>query len=125
MFFNMSKSTLKCMGLITVLLYLALGIAAIIMAGINYQVINVKWSEGPWKHLAPIQLAVTIYLTVTSLIGLSVFTCCSNAKIVISIVSFFIIFSTSLSICYPYSSLGRLEYLLLLEELSIIEKMDY
>ena len=91
MFFNMSKSTLKCMGLITVLLYLALGIAAIIMAGINYQVINVKWAEGPWKHLAPIQLAVTIYLTVTSLIGLSVFTCCSNAKIVISIVSFFII----------------------------------
>lgn len=86
---NMSKSSLKSMGLITVGLYLLLGIAAIIMAGINYQVINVKWAEGPWKHLAPIQLAVTIYLTVTSLFGLAVFTCCSNAKCVISIVSFY------------------------------------
>ena len=44
MCFNMSKSTLKTFGLITVLLYLALGVAAIIiMSGINYQVINVKW----------------------------------------------------------------------------------
>ena len=42
MCFNMSKSTLKTFGLITVLLYLALGVAAIIMSGINYQVINVK-----------------------------------------------------------------------------------
>lgn len=87
MCFNMSKSSLKTFGLITVLLYLVLGVAGIIMAGINYQVINVKWAEGPWKHLAPIQLAVTIYLVVTSLIGVAVFTCCSNAKIVIYIVS--------------------------------------
>ena len=88
MCFNMSKSTLKTFGLITVLLYLALGVAAIIMLGINYQVINVKWAEGPWKHLVPIQLAVTIYLVATSLIGVAVFTCCSNAKIVIYIVRY-------------------------------------
>lgn len=86
MFDSMPKATLKKIGTIIVLLYLLFGVAAVIIAGINYQVINLKWAEGPWKHLAPIQLAVTIYLIVTSLFGLAVFTSCSNAKSVIAIV---------------------------------------
>lgn len=89
MFDTMSKSTLKFIGMITVLIYLLFGLASLIMSGINFQVINTKWAEGPWKHLAPIQLAVTIYLVFTSLIGLLVFTSCSNAKVVILLVCYF------------------------------------
>lgn len=83
----MHKAQLKIIGLVTVLIYLFFGLAALIMSGINYQVLNVQWSEGPWKHLAPIELAVTIYLVVTSILGALTFTVCSPNKAMIITVS--------------------------------------
>lgn len=86
----MHKAQLKIIGLVTVLIYLVFGLAALIMSGINFQVLHVQWSEGPWTHLAPIELAVTIYLVVTAIVGILTFTVCSPNKGVISLVSTFI-----------------------------------
>ena len=83
----MHKAQLKIIGLVTVLIYLVFGLAALIMSGINFQVLHVQWSEGPWTHLAPIELAVTIYLVVTAIVGVLTFTVCSPNKGVIMFVS--------------------------------------
>ena len=83
----MHKAQLKSIGLATVLTYLFFGLAALIMSGINFQVLNVQWSEGPWNHLAPIELAVTIYLVVTAFVGILAFTACSAGKGAVMFVS--------------------------------------
>lgn len=77
---SLMRSTLKIIGLISVIIFLVFGAAALIMAGISYQVIETDWGVGPWRHLAPINLAVTIYLIFSSIISFLVFTTCSQSK---------------------------------------------
>ena len=96
----MHKAQLKIIGLVTVLIYLVFGLAALIMSGINFQVLHVQWSEGPWTHLAPIELAVTIYLVVTAIVGILTFTVCSPNKGVISLVSTFTLTYTYIHIVH-------------------------
>ena len=77
----------KISGLVTILIALILSIGAIIVAGIDFQVLNVNWNNSPWRHIGILQLTSSIYTLVVSILGILVFTCCSSQKPYLLIVS--------------------------------------
>ena len=79
----------KISGLVTILIALILSIGAIIVSGIDFQVLNVNWNNSPWRHLGVLQLVSTIFATVVSLIGILINMICSKEK---SIPGFVILF---------------------------------
>ena len=88
------KSTLKTIGLVTILIALVLSIGAIVISGIDFEVLNVKWNNSPWRHLGILQLVSTIFAAVVSLIGLFIFILFFEKRQLIGFVNFyfFIIF---------------------------------
>ena len=88
--YNIKMSKNKLLGLITIIISLILSLAAITISGIDFQVLNVKWNQSPWRHLALLQLTSTIYAAVTSIIGIIIFLLFENNKILIPIVILYI-----------------------------------
>lgn len=72
-------------GLISVIAFFLFGVVCLIIGGINYSTLYTKWADGPWKALAPIELAVTIYLIVIAFIGAGVFTVARKEKMFITV----------------------------------------
>lgn len=83
----MHKTTLKTIGIITVLIYFIFGLAVLIMNIINFDITNAPWAEGPWKHLAPLQLTVTIYILFPFIIGILIFTSFTSSNLLLTLVS--------------------------------------
>ena len=70
----------KISGLVTILIALILSIGAIIVSGIDFQVLNVNWNNSPWRHLGLLQLVSTIYAAVISIFGIFIYTVLSDKK---------------------------------------------
>ena len=77
----------KISGLVTILIALILSIGAIIVSGIDFQVLNVNWNNSPWRHLGLLQLVSTIYAAVISIFGIIIFTALSDKKLLVIIVN--------------------------------------
>jgi hypothetical protein len=77
----------KISGLVTILIALILSIGAIIVSGIDFQVLNVNWNNSPWRHLGVLQLVSTIYAAVISIFGIIIFTALSDKKLLVIIVN--------------------------------------
>lgn len=84
-----TSSTKKTVGFITSLISLIFGIGAISLMAMDYQVLNVKWTNSPWRHLGLLQCISTIYASIVSLFGISVFLVLSHLNSALFIVSFF------------------------------------
>jgi hypothetical protein len=84
-----SAATKKTVGFITSLISLIFGIGAIVLMTMDYQVINVKWTNSPWRHLGFLQCISTIYASIISLFGISVFLVLSHLDSALFIVSLF------------------------------------
>ena len=77
----------KISGLVTILIALILSIGAIIVSGIDFQLLNVNWNNSPWRHLGVLQLVSTIYAAVISIFGIIIFTALSDKKLLVIIVN--------------------------------------
>ena len=70
----------KLSGIVTTSIALILSIGAIIVSGIDFQVLNVHWNNSPWRHLGLLQLVSTIYAAVISIFGIFIYTVLSDKK---------------------------------------------
>ena len=43
------------------------------MSSIDFQVLNVRWNNSPWRHLGICQLTSSIYSGLTCIIGMLIF----------------------------------------------------
>ena len=86
----------KSPGLITILISFFFSAAGIVMSGIDFQVLNVKWNKSLWRHLGLLKIISTSYSGFVCLIGILVFTSLSHSKGLIGLVRkyffYFIIF---------------------------------
>ena len=79
----------KTIGLTTTIICLIFSIGGIVLSIIDFNVVNLKWNNSPWRHLGVLQLVSTIFATVVSLIGILINIICSKEK---SIPGFVILF---------------------------------
>ena len=70
----------KIIGIVSISIALLLSIGAIIVSGIDFQVLNVHWNDSPWRHLGLLQLVSTIYAACISIFGILIYTVLSNKK---------------------------------------------
>ena len=70
----------KIIGIVSISIALLLSIGAIIVSGIDFQVLNVHWNNSPWRHLGLLQLVSTIYAAVISIFGIFIYTVLSDKK---------------------------------------------
>ena len=77
----------KIIGIVSISIALLLSIGAIIVSGIDFQVLNVNWNNSPWRHLGVLQLVSTIYAAVISIFGIIIFTALSDKKLLVIIVN--------------------------------------
>ena len=78
----------KTIGLTTTIICLIFSIGGIVLSIIDFNVVNLKWNNSPWRYLGILQLTSTLFTLVTSILGIMAFTCCSTTKIYLLIVSF-------------------------------------
>jgi len=69
------KSTIKLLGWILSLGFLAAAVVCIILAGINYNTLFTNFKEDGWQSLAAVQLAAIIYVLVLCVLGVLTFCC--------------------------------------------------
>lgn len=69
------KKKLQCWGMILSVGFLVGAIVCIILAGVNYNITNVTYTEGGWKTLAAVQVASIVYVFSTCVIGFLTFCC--------------------------------------------------
>ena len=84
-----ASPSIKTISLVTILVAFALAVGALVVSAIDFDVLNVKWNNSPWRHLGVLQLVSTIFATVVSLIGILINMICSKEK---SIPGFVILF---------------------------------
>ena len=77
----------KIIGIVSISIALLVSIGAIIVSGIDFQVLNVHWNNSPWRHLGLLQLVSTIYAAVISICGILIYTVLSNNKRLIIVVN--------------------------------------
>ena len=77
----------KIIGIVSISIALLLSIGAIIVSGIDFQVLNVHWNNSPRRHLGLLQLVSTIYAAVISICGILIYTVLSNNKRLIIVVN--------------------------------------
>ena len=82
-----ATDSLKTIGLTTTIICLIFSLAAIILTILDFNVVNVKWNNSPWRHIGILQLTSTLYTFVVSIIGIQSFTCCSHQRPYLQIVS--------------------------------------
>ena len=87
-----ASSSIKTISLVTILVAFALAVGALVVSAIDFDVLNVKWNNSPWRHLGVLQLVSTIYATVVSLIGLLINFLCSQQKSIFLFVIFLFYF---------------------------------
>ena len=76
----------KTQGLITILISFVFSAAGIVMSGIDFQVLNIKWNKSLWRHLGLLKIISTSYSGFVCLIGMLVFTSLSHSKGLIGLV---------------------------------------
>ena len=77
----------KTIGLTTTIICLIFSIGGIVLSIIDFNVVNLKWNNSPWRHLGILQLTSSLYTFVVSIIGILTFTCCSHQRLYLQIVS--------------------------------------
>ena len=87
-----ASPSIKTISLVTILVAFALAVGALVVSAIDFDVLNVKWNNSPWRHLGVLQLVSTIYATVVSLIGLLINFLCSQQKSIFLFVIFLFYF---------------------------------
>ena len=76
----------KSPGLISILISFIFTVASIVMSSIDFQVLNVRWNNSPWRHLGICQLTSSIYSGFTCIIGMLVFSSLYHQKPLIGFV---------------------------------------
>ena len=85
---GIKKSTIKLLGWILSLGFLAAAVVCIILAGINFNTLFTSFKEDGWQSLAAVELAAIIYVIV--LCGLGVLTFCCDWWILTLVVRIYI-----------------------------------
>lgn len=69
------EKKLGCYGIIFSLGFLVAAIVCIILAGVNFNITNINFTNGSWKSLAGLELACIIFVISVCVFGILAFWC--------------------------------------------------